>query len=165
MLNVWLGSFSNFHSIWNICCGCHLHVMNTIFLCFIMYVLGAPPHFEEVVVLGLSVKNFSSASHISSQLFSGCVISNTGILYATIPLLACAHGIALTFLDRVSPGVFDSLLPKTSRTRVTLAYTIRACGMIENMSCSTVERLVYFECVSSCWQHQLVICGIKIYSK
>src|SRR5882757_5397582 len=33
--------------------------------------------------------------------------------------------------------------------------------MIENRSWATLERLVNFECLSSCWRHQSVISGIQ----
>ena len=51
----------------------------------------------------------SSAYLFISESFSVFVVSNTGLSPASIPLLARANCLTMTFLQRVSPVVFDCL--------------------------------------------------------
>jgi len=103
----------------------------------------------------------SSASFFISESVSVFMVSNSGSLSAKILLLARATCLTRTILQRVSHVVFHCVHPITSRPRDKLAYTPTPCGMIENMSRATLERSAYFESVSCCWRHQLVMSGIQ----
>ena len=98
-----------------------------------------------------------STSFLISESFSVPVVSNSGSAPAKIPLLGWAHSLSMTCWQRVSPLVFDCLQPITSRPREKLASTWTQCGIIDDMSCITMQRSAYFECLSSCWRHQSVI--------
>jgi len=103
----------------------------------------------------------SSTSLWISMLFSVSVVSNAGLLPAYIPLLPQANCFNTTFLRRVSHVVFDYLQPIMSCPREKLARALTPSGMIETISHATLERSVYFECISSCWCHQSVISSIQ----
>jgi len=102
-----------------------------------------------------------TASFFIWELFSVFLVSTAGSPPDNIPSLASANCRTMTFLRMVSPVVFDCLQPITSRLRRKLASTPTPCGMIENMSCATLERSADFECVSSCSGHQLAISSIR----
>jgi len=98
--------------------------------------------------------NFISyTSFFISESFSVFVVSDTGLSPAKIPPLAQANCLTTTSSQRVSPLVFDCLLPITSRPMEKLASTLTPSGMIQNMWCATLERSEYFECNSSWWCH------------
>jgi len=97
----------------------------------------------------------SSASFFNSELLSVFVASHCGTAPAKILLLAWANCLTTTISRRVLPVVFDSLQPITSQPRETLASTPTPCGMIENMSGTTLGRPANLKCISSCWCHQL----------
>jgi hypothetical protein len=67
----------------------------------------------------------------------------------------------MIFSRTVCRVVFDCFQPITSRPREKQPSTPTACGMIQNMSRTTLERYKYFRCVSACWCHQLVMTGIQ----
>jgi len=92
----------------------------------------------------------SSASFFISESFSLFVASSNGSVPATITLLARANCLTRTVPRRVSALVFDCLQPITYRPREKLASILTPCGMIENMSCASLERSAYLGCVSSC---------------
>jgi len=100
--------------------------------------------------------------HIISKSVSVFVISNAWSSPASNSLLARANCLSTTFSGRVPPVVFECLQPITSRPREDLASTLTPCGMLENMSHATMERLQYFECNCPCCRPQSVISGIKI---
>jgi len=102
---------------------------------------------------------FPSASFFISMSFSVFIVSNNGSAPAKIPVLVRANCLTTTFSRRVSPAVFDCLQRITSRPTEKLTSTPTPFGMIENMLRATLERLMYMECVSSCWRHQLVMSG------
>jgi hypothetical protein len=96
---------------------------------------------------------------LSSVLFG----SNTGSLPASNPLLAQANCHTTTFWGWVSPVVLDCLQPITSCGREKLTSTPSPQGMIENLSCASLQRSAYFECVPSCCRHQSVISSNQMY--
>jgi hypothetical protein len=75
--------------------------------------------------------------------------------------VARANCLTMTFSQSVSPVVVDCINGITSCQREKLGSNPTACGRIDNMLRATFERLVYFECVSSCWCHQSVISGCE----
>jgi len=92
----------------------------------------------------------SAASLFIYESFSVIVVSNAGLLPANIPSLTQANCLTMTFSRRVSTVVFDCLQLMTSHAEKKLACTPTISGMKETMSQATLERSVYFECVSSC---------------
>jgi len=103
----------------------------------------------------------SSASLYICKLCSILVVSNAGSLHANIPLLARAICLTPTLSWKLSPVLLDCLSLKRSCQREKPASTLTPPGMIENISCTTLDRLAYFECMSSCPCHQSVISGIQ----
>jgi len=104
--------------------------------------------------------NFCSSSALFfSMSLSVPVVSNSGSSPASNPLLPQANCLTMTFLCRVLPGVFDCLHSITSRPREKPTSTLMPWGMIENTSPATLKRSAYFECVSPCCRHQLVVSG------
>jgi hypothetical protein len=103
----------------------------------------------------------SYSSFFISESFSVFVLSNFRTVPAKIPLLVKANCLTTTVLRVVSPVAFDCFLPITTWQREHLASTPSPYDMIGNMSCATLERSAYFECVSSCWHHQSVMSGIQ----
>jgi len=89
------------------------------------------------------------------------IIANAGSSPANHQVLAWGNCRTTTFLRCVSPVVLDYLQPIKSRPREKLASTLTPCGMIEIMLHATFGRLVYVECVCSCWCHQSMLCGIQ----
>jgi len=83
----------------------------------------------------------SSASFFISESFSVSDESNSGSGPANNPLLARANIVTTTSSHMVLHIIFDCLHLITSRTREELAPTLTPCGMIENMSCATLEIL------------------------
>jgi hypothetical protein len=73
--------------------------------------------------------------------------------------LACKYCLTMTFLRRVSPVVFNCLHPKTSHPSEKLASNLTPWGMIKNISRSTLQRSVYFECISYVCSQWSVISG------
>jgi len=121
-----------------------------------------PCHISKLSwTLAILCNVISSASFINSELLSVFIVPNSGSVPATIPLLARANWLTMTFSRTVSAVVFDCLQPKTSRPTEQLDSTLIPCDMIEDVSRATLERSVYFECVSSCWSHRLVMSGIQ----
>jgi len=118
---------------------------------------------KKLGTLAILWDDLSSASVVISMSFCVSVESNNGSAPLEIQLLAPANWPTATFSRMVLPVVFDCLQPVTCRQREQLASTPTPCGMIENMSCATLERSVYLQCVSSCWRHQSVIAVTKIY--
>jgi len=117
-----------------------------------------PGHITKKLWILANLCNILSwASFFNSKSFAGSVISNAGLSPANVPLVARASYLRTNFMWRVSPGVFDCLQPITSHTSENLTSTVRPCGMIENMSHSTLEKSIYFECISSCCNNQLTI--------
>ena len=106
-------------------------------------------------------KFHSSASLFSSKSFSVFVIVNAGSSPSHISVLALANCLTTTSSQRVLPVVFACLQPIRTFLRGRVASTPTPCGMTENMSCATLERSGYFECVSSCFRHQSVTSGIQ----
>jgi len=102
------------------------------------------------VTLAILCNVLSSVSLFISESFSVFIISNAGSSLANIPLFAWRNCLITTFSQRFLPVVFDCLQRITSFPRETLASTPTPCGMIEDMSCATIERSVYCECISSC---------------
>jgi len=100
-----------------------------------------------------------SASLFMSMSFTILVVSNAGSSLASNSIVARANCFTMTSFRGVSPLVFDCLHPITSCPKETLASSVAPWGMIENMSHTTFERSVYFECLSSCWCHQSAISG------
>jgi len=103
----------------------------------------------------------SSASFFISESLSVFALFFSGSVPANILLLTLVNSLTMTFSWRVLPVVLDCLQLITSRPREKLASTPTPCGMIENMSCATLEWSAYFECVSSCWLQQSVMSGIQ----
>ena len=103
----------------------------------------------------------SSTSFFISESFCMFVVSNFGSGPAKIPLLAQENCLISTFLQRVSPVVFDCLQLIPSQQRERLVSTPKLWCMIENILRSTLERSAYFEWVSSYWHHQSVIFSIQ----
>jgi len=101
----------------------------------------------------------SSASFFMSELFSVFVESNSRSAPAKILLLGRANCLTMNCWRRVPPVVFDCLQPMTSRPMEKWASTPTLCGMIENISCATLERWACFEFVSACWHHRSVMSG------
>ena len=114
---------------------------------------------NKLWTLAIRCNFFSSASLFIFMSLSMLLGSNAGSSPASNPLLARANCLTKIFLERVSPVIFDCLHPITSHLSEKLASTAIPCSMIENMSHATLERSGYFECVSSCCRHQLVISG------
>jgi len=104
--------------------------------------------------LGIMCHVFCSASLFISEWLLVYFVSNAGSSPANNLLLAWTQYLTITLLWRVSPVVYDCLQPITSCPREQLASTPTLCGMIMNMSRATLERLVYFEWISSGWRHQ-----------
>jgi hypothetical protein len=102
----------------------------------------------------------SSDSFFISESFSGFLVSNLGSVPAKIPLVAWVNFLTTTIWWRISPVVFDYLQLITSRPREKLASTPTPCGMLENMSRTTLERSAYFYWVSTYCRHQSVMSGI-----
>ena len=111
--------------------------------------------------LAILCKVRPSASFFISELLSVSVVSNAGSSPAKIPFVAWANCLTTTYSWRVSPVVFDCVQRITSCPREKLDSTPTQCGMIEKMSHTILGRLGYFECISSCWRHQLVMSGIQ----
>jgi len=157
MMNVWPGCLDDFFDIWNVSYGCHLHVMSAGFLLCSMYVLAALPHLQKVVDLGHCVQfSFLRLCLQFHVVFSFCVIKCCEI--------ACQYSVIgsskLPYYDfsrSLLPLIVDCLQPITSRPGEKLASTLTPCGIIQNMSSATLERLAYFERVSSRCCHQAVI--------
>jgi len=103
----------------------------------------------------------SFTSFFISELFSVFLVCKAGSVPAKIALLAPANCHITSFSQRVSPVVFDCLQLIACRQWEKLTTTPITCGILENMSRATLDRSVYFECVSSCWHHQLVMSGIQ----
>jgi len=119
-----------------------------------------PSHiFKMLWTMAILCGFLSFASVFISKWFSVSVVFNYGWALAKILVLAWANCLTTTFSRMASPVVFDCLQPITSRPRERLASTPTLCGTIESISCATLEGLAYFECMSSCWRHQLVISG------
>ena len=114
---------------------------------------------KESWTLAILCNVLCSAFFFFSESFSVFIVSKSGSSPAKIPWLARANSLPTTFSRRVLPVVFDYLLPITSPRREKLTSTPTPCGMIESMSCSTLERLADLECVSSCWCHLSVMSG------
>ena len=113
-----------------------------------------PCHISKMLWSLAILCNFlSSTSFFISESFPVFGVSDNGSAPGNIPVLARANCLTTTFSRRVSPVVFDRLQPITSRPREKQASTLTPCGMVENMSCATVEWSAYLECVSSCWRH------------
>jgi len=121
-----------------------------------------PCHISKILwILAILCNVLSSTSFFISKLYSVFVVSDTGISCANIPLFSQPNYLTTTFLNRVLPVSFYCLQPITSRPREKLVSTPTPCGMIGNMSCATLERSGYYECVSSWWRHQSAISGIQ----
>jgi len=106
--------------------------------------------------------NFPSCAPLFvSKPFSVSLISYSGLSPANIPLLARANCLTTIFSRRASPVVFGCLQWIMSHPREKLESTPITYSMIENISHATLQRLAYFECVSSCWHLQSVISGIQ----
>jgi len=101
-----------------------------------------------------------SASLLISEPFSWFILSNAGSPPANIPVLAPAHYVTMTFWWRVLPLDMDSLQPISPCPREKQACDQTACGMIEQMSCATLERSAYTESISSCCCHQSMMSDI-----
>jgi len=101
------------------------------------------------------------ASRSISKWLSVFVVSNSGWSPANNLLLARSNCLTTTFSQMVRPVVFDCLQPIRYRPKQTLASTPTACGMTENMSHATLERLANCECVSFCCHYQSMISGIQ----
>jgi len=110
--------------------------------------------------LAIVCRFLSSSSLFISMWFSDFVVSNVGSSHARYPLLAWGNWLTMTLSWRVSPVVLDCLHLITSRPSGKLASTLTPCCMIENILRATIERLAYFECISTCWWHQSVISSI-----
>ena len=141
--------------------GCHLLVSSPRFLLCITLVLAALPHPQKVVDLGHSVQCSFFWLYLHFRVVSVFIVSNTGSLPANIPLFVSANYHTTTFFWRVSPELFHCLQPITSRSREKLASTPTACSVIQKMSCATLQRSAYLECVSFFCRNQSVISGMQ----
>jgi len=160
MLNVWPGCFANRFSIRNVSNGCHLLVLGVrFFMCSTSDLAATPPKIGGPLPCGALF--FPDVSLFNSKSFSISVVSNAGLSPANITLLAWVNSLTTTVSQRVSAYDTDCLQPITTRPREKLASTLRTCGIMHNMLCATLERLVYFESLYSCWRHQSVISGIE----
>jgi len=120
-----------------------------------------PCHISKKLWTFTILYNFLSCSCLFiSNSVSVFMLSNAGSLSANILSVAGSSCYTTTFSWIVLPVVFDCLQPIISPTREKLFSDPTPCGMTENMSHATLERLVDFECSSSCWCHQLAICSI-----
>jgi hypothetical protein len=90
------------------------------------------------------------------------MVFNSGSVPTKILLLVWANCLTMTFSWRVMPVVFYWLPPITSGPREKLASTPTPRGVIGNISRATLERLAFFDCVSSWWCHQSVM--FRIYN-
>jgi len=160
MLKEWPGCCNTLFSVRNVCYGGHrLFCARDSF--WVARRFWLPCHiFKKSWTLAILCNFLSSTSFFISEWSSVCGVSNSQSVPAKFPWLARAECLTTTFSGKVSPVVFDCLLPITSRPREILAYTPTPCGMIENMTRATLERSAYFECVFSCWRHQSVMSGI-----
>jgi len=102
---------------------------------------------------------FSYMLDFNSKSFWVSAVSDAVRSPVNILLLAWANCLSMTFSQNLSQVVLDFLQPIMSCPREKLASTPTACSIIENMLQATLERSVYFECISSCWSHQSVISG------
>ena len=116
---------------------------------------------KKLWTLAILCNLLSSASFFISESFSVFVVSNSASGPAKILSLTQEECLTTTFSRRVSPVVFDCLQPITSWPGEKLVSTPPPCGMTENMSCATLERFAYFECISYCWPHQSVRSGYE----
>jgi len=82
----------------------------------------------------------SSATLLISDSFSVFIVSDAGSLPPNVLWLARANYLTRTVLRMVSPLLFDYLQLITCHPREKLASTLTPWGMIENMSCATLER-------------------------
>jgi len=103
----------------------------------------------------------SSSSHIIATSFRGFVRSTARSSPAEIRWLALGNCLTTSFLQKVLPVVFDCLQLIMPRPMEKLASTPTLCSMIENISCTTLERSVYCECVSTCCGHKSGISSIQ----
>jgi hypothetical protein len=94
-----------------------------------------------------------------SKSFSVSAVSNVAQSPINILVLSQAQCQTMTFSLSIWRVDLDCLQPITSRPRQTLASARTLWGIIENMSHATLERSVYFQCVSSFWGHLSVISG------
>ena len=117
--------------------------------------------FRRSWTLALPWHWLSSASFFISESFSVFVVSNSGSSRAKIPLLVWAIYLTMMFSQRVLVVVINCLQPIISQSREKLVSTPTRFGMIENMSCATLERSAYIEGDSSCHRQQLVISSIQ----
>jgi len=119
-----------------------------------------PCHISKTLwTLAIQCNFLCCASLFISMRCSVLGVSNAGSSPVSHLLLAWANWVTTTLSRRVLPVVFDCLHLITSCPREKLASTPTPGGMIENMLRDRFERSAYFECVSSCWRHQLVISG------
>jgi len=116
--------------------------------------------FKKSWALAILCNCLSCASLFISKSFAVSVVSNAGLSTPNIRLLIPANFLTGTLLQRVLRLVFHCLEPISSRPREKLVSTATPCGMIQNMSHSTLERSAYYTCISTCWCHEPVISGI-----
>jgi len=161
ILKVWPWCFDHLFRIWHVSYYCHLLGLRAIFLlCGVN--IGLPCHMSKILwTLAIRCNFLSSASLFTSKLFSVFVISNVVLSPSNSKLLTPAMCPTITILQRVWPVVEDCLQLITSHPREQLMSTSMLCGILENISFATIERLVEFDCVFSSWCHQSVISGIE----
>jgi len=92
-------------------------------------------------ILAILCNSLSSTSHYISKTFSVFVVSNARWSPTNILLSTGANCLRMTFLQRVSPVVFDYLQPIPSCPKEKLASTQTPCGMRENMLWATLVSL------------------------
>ena len=122
-----------------------------------MKVLAALPHLQKIENLGHSMQSSTSASLFIYKLFLVSLVSNAGLLHTNILLLAHANCLTRIFLQRVLPVVINCLQLIMPPPREDLASTLKPCGALENILCTTLERLAKLECMSFHLCHQSVI--------
>jgi len=116
---------------------------------------------KKSLTLAILRNLLSSDSFFISEEFSEFVVSDSRLTPPKITSLAWGNCLTMIFSQMDLPVVIDSPQATTSRPREKLASSSTPCGMRKNMSHVTLERSAYFECISSCWRHLLIMSGIQ----
>jgi len=159
MMKVWLGCFDDLFSNWNVSHGCHLLIFSLRFLLCSSYVLPTLLYLQTVGDLGHSVQLllicFSLYFEVAFN--TGCI--QYWVVTSQWSFIPRVNRHTTCILWSISPVDFHCLHPITYYQQEQLSPTLTSWYMIENTLWATLERLAYFECVSSCWRHQSVIFG------
>jgi len=161
MLKEWPGCFDNLFPLRRVSYSCHLQVCRFRFFLCSIYVLAALPHLQKVVDLGHSVQFAFFRCFLYYQVVLCVCRLQCWVIACQDPDIGSSKPPYSDFFVKSLTCAFWPPPADNISRGVKLASTATPWGMKKKMLHTTLERLAYFECVSSCWGHQSVMSGTQ----